>query len=573
MGGTGTTTSTNNGEEEETLHQQLLSISIVGDLSPGCTVLGTEMIVLSEDELQRTTTSSEAEAKKNVLKSPDNNTNTNYNNHNEENPAPISPTNYLYFLRIESPRSGYILYRYGENYNFLSHGLPLQYTSPSNWLWRVTCHDGAFVRKGLELNSKHIATLPRGSLVKVTRKTVNAMGLSRLRVEIPSSSLNDNSATNSGGVSEPLSLSEITENTQHDVTGANIATDLTNHNNNNTQQQQQQSSDLLELDSSSSISGSDGLTTNTTGTNTPPTNNNNNNIEIGWVSECLNPLSGQRGNILQPLPFPIPVLFRVLLDEGAVIRSGVELSSSQIRIAPKGSILKIVGRAFSNHPMDYCIDRLKLSGNGGWVSVRLNRPPPNDDMVLELVDVDGSFDPDQPGLYHLREQEENYLLLQREREQEQQARQQEYNNNTSAAAATALAIRQMSLAEGGDEDGEGDISEDDNNNNNNSFDARYHDTSSSNSKNKLPQHTKKATKRRTESGAIITSSNSGTSGEDEVDERCLICLTEERTSTIVHGSTGHIACCLACARILFGRGDKCPVCRLPIDSVIQQFWA
>ncbi|EJK69481.1 hypothetical protein THAOC_09258 [Thalassiosira oceanica] len=55
--------------------------------------------------------------------------------------------------------------------------------------------------------------------------------------------------------------------------------------------------------------------------------------------------------------------------------------------------------------------------------------------------------------------------------------------------------------------------------------------------------------------------------------RCLICLSEERTATIVHGETGHIACCLTCARILKARGDACPVCRLPIDLVVQQFWA
>merc|ERR1712194_871729 len=55
--------------------------------------------------------------------------------------------------------------------------------------------------------------------------------------------------------------------------------------------------------------------------------------------------------------------------------------------------------------------------------------------------------------------------------------------------------------------------------------------------------------------------------------RCLICLDSERTATIVHGETGHVVCCLACARILKARGDSCPVCRLPIDLVIQQFWA
>ena len=56
-------------------------------------------------------------------------------------------------------------------------------------------------------------------------------------------------------------------------------------------------------------------------------------------------------------------------------------------------------------------------------------------------------------------------------------------------------------------------------------------------------------------------------------EICLICLTDERDATIVHGGTGHIATCLGCARILKARGDNCPVCRLPIDMVIQQFWA
>ena len=101
--------------------------------------------------------------------------------------------------------------------------------------------------------------------------------------------------------------------------------------------------------------------------------------------------------------------------------------------------------------------------------------------------------------------------------------------------------------------------------------------------------------------------------------RCLICLSEERTATIVHGETGHVACCLTCARILKARGnsvsrvraspfggprlhffvfvsldsspsqfhplqhllvcifflyhEQCPVCRLPIDLVIQHFWA
>ena len=36
----------------------------------------------------------------------------------------------------------------------------------------------------------------------------------------------------------------------------------------------------------------------------------------GWCSELLNPLSGQRGIIAQPLPFPVPALYRVTLAIG-----------------------------------------------------------------------------------------------------------------------------------------------------------------------------------------------------------------------------------------------------------------
>uniref|UniRef100_A0A6U1U8Q6 RING-type domain-containing protein n=1 Tax=Trieres chinensis TaxID=1514140 RepID=A0A6U1U8Q6_TRICV len=59
---------------------------------------------------------------------------------------------------------------------------------------------------------------------------------------------------------------------------------------------------------------------------------------------------------------------------------------------------------------------------------------------------------------------------------------------------------------------------------------------------------------------------------DESRMTCLVCLTEQRNSTIVHGGTGHIACCLTCARLLKSRGFSCPVCRLEIDTVIQHFW-
>ena len=42
----------------------------------------------------------------------------------------------------------------------------------------------------------------------------------------------------------------------------------------------------------------------------------------GWISEDLNPLSGQRGPVAEPLPVAAPLTFRVVLRDGAVVRQG-----------------------------------------------------------------------------------------------------------------------------------------------------------------------------------------------------------------------------------------------------------
>ena len=192
-----------------------------------------------------------------------------------------------------------------------------------------------------------------------------------------------------------------------------------------------------------------------------------------------------------------------------MIRRDVELSSPQIGNIPAGSEVKVVARAFSEHPVERCIERLQLAGNAGWISVRLNRSPPDDDMVVEFVDVDSSFDPQNPGLYHLEAQREVRAHQQRDRAHSDLSSVDE--NDVSDESDTEM-----------DEEG--------------------------------------ATKRR--SGML--------SG---VDSKCVVCLTSDRNATIVHGSTGHVVCCLVCARILKARGDACPICRLSIDLVIQHFYS
>ena len=71
-----------------------------------------------------------------------------------------------------------------------------------------------------------------------------------------------------------------------------------------------------------------------------------------------------------------------------VIRTGIEVSTSEVGIAPKGSILSIVGRAFSDHPRSSCIERLKLAGERGWISSRLTSSFSEDRRIVELVGLD-----------------------------------------------------------------------------------------------------------------------------------------------------------------------------------------
>ena len=323
-------------------------------------------------------------------------------------------------------------------YPFLIPGTPTTYMDPKIWWWRVTCKVGAFLRAGLELSSEYICTIPHGTLVQVTRKTVNRMGLSRLRVV----------------VTQQPHIHDDNNSNQHDRS----------------------------------------------------------TVIQGWCSEFLNPLSGQRGQVIQPLPFSVPARYRVSLKEGAVIREQIELSSPQIGRAPYGAVLTIVARRFSEHPQDQCVERLKLAGgrDTGWISVRLNQVPPNDKCVVELLGVDERFDPKNPGEFHWKFLREQHIRRNRE-----QAR-----NNSGSPSYRDDDL--SSLDEGSSPNGGGTT-------------TRHPSTSANQQK-------------ETQTGRDQFIKQQA--------EKCLICLTEERNATIVHGETGHIACCLVCARILKARGDR-----------------
>jgi len=386
-----------------------VSVETVGTLSPGATIVATDIIFL--DSLTF-----------NPLVVPP----TALNGDNNVYPKPKGGC--VQLIQIDHHGRSCFTTLSLEGYWLLAPGLPGDYVDPHAWFWRVICPAGAFLREGLELNTRHIETIPYGSLVQVSRRTVNSQGLMRLQVQ--------------------AEVDDRQKNKQRWIDG--------------------------------------------------------------WCSEYLNPQSGQRGIVVQPLPFPVPALYRVTLSIGAVIRSDIELSSPQIGVAPMGAVLSIVGRAFSEHPVDRCIERLQLAGNSGWISVRLNRPPPNDNLVVELIGVDGNYDPDDPGVYHLD------------------------------AQRTLRQYRQQQRDGAGNRDFE-DLS------------SIESEESEKNCRNGL--------------------ANSRNGRDNGTTRKCIICLTEDRNATIVHGETGHVVCCLICARILKARGDKCPVCRLNIDLVIQHFWA
>lgn len=83
-------------------------------------------------------------------------------------------------------------------------------------------------------------------------------------------------------------------------------------------------------------------------------------IAEGWISEVLNPLSGQRGPVVEIVRLLQPLRYRVILEDGAVVRRTVELASSQVRTIQYGEIVNVSAKQFSDLG-NRCVQRLKLA--------------------------------------------------------------------------------------------------------------------------------------------------------------------------------------------------------------------
>jgi hypothetical protein len=357
--------------------------------------------------------------------------------------------------------------------------LPSTAASQAAFLYRVVCDDGAYVRAGLELSSRHLYTVGSQSLVEITERCVNAQGLARLRTA------------------------------------------------------------------------------------------------DGWISEMLNPLSGQRGPIVEQLPLEQPLKFRIVFPGGALVRSGVELSSSVVGTIPAGQEIVVTEKRFSNTPSYRCVPRLKLGDGSGWISLRINSPPPNDTPVVELLG--------------LAEEGDVYY--------------------TTALLGPPM-VHGAGMIEGG-ESGSATDGDESPGAASTATHAHAH-AHGSPGQDHASNHNRRPTTLIFPSekhghprvgGGHGCGGGQGGGGQDQTDKiiqalmpgsevdsstqaltqqqqrkkkedhSCLICFSSHRNATFVHGETGHIACCLECARVLKGRGDPCPVCRLPVDTVIQHFWA
>jgi Zinc finger, C3HC4 type (RING finger) len=464
----------------ESLHLPRVApcVSVIGSLAPGAVVMATELITVRSDDWVTPISVKPADVWAEEADLPI-----------EEDRSvvkiyPPGRLGWIQILKIESPTPGYCVLSV-DGYSLLGPGLLYHYipggmNSPNSpgedrilsdslvsqiqqeqqngeydhhfWYWRVKCLEGAFVRNGIDLTATHVATIPYGSLVRVLRKTVNAMALSRLQIEA-------------------LMYHEHEED--HSFYPQFV---------------------------------------------------------IGWISEFLNPLSGQRGPIVVPLPFPAPALFRVTLPAGAVIRSDIELSSPVIGHAPCDAVLSVTGCVYTEQPKDKCVVRYRLAGNGGYVSVRLNLSPPHDRLVAQYARMDASFDPDQPDLFHV-------ASINRACPEPPDPWPAELHPIVSPiSTSSSLGVEEEApTAES-----------------TTPHTPQCHYTTTSSPVQRGRRYSRHAS---------------------IAEDLCVICLCESRSATMIHGDTGHIACCLICARILQARGDDCPVCRLPIERVIQHFWA
>jgi hypothetical protein len=59
--------------------------------------------------------------------------------------------------------------------------------------------------------------------------------------------------------------------------------------------------------------------------------------------------------------------------------------------------------------------------------------------------------------------------------------------------------------------------------------------------------------------------------DKEMENICVICLTNSKAWGFKHGSTVHMCACEGCVKTCYKEKKTCPVCNLPADDILQVF--
>ena len=95
------------------------------------------------------------------------------------------------------------------------------------------------------------------------------------------------------------------------------------------------------------------------------------------------------------------------------------------------------------------------------------------------------------------------------------------------------------------------------------------------SRSKIKTARQKRTKQRgnRSDDTLSRSSSSSNETEDPISAPritlCMLCCTNPRNASLIHGQIGHQLCCYPCAKKLWKEQARCPVCRRKIEKVVK----
>merc|ERR1711915_1151935 len=50
---------------------------------------------------------------------------------------------------------------------------------------------------------------------------------------------------------------------------------------------------------------------------------------------------------------------------------------------------------------------------------------------------------------------------------------------------------------------------------------------------------------------------------------CLMCCQRPKNASLIHGKLGHQVCCYPCAKKLWKKRSRCPICRRKVERIIK----